>query len=61
MPEIRTWVQVIYLGSDSTKHEHRNKKNDIVKEEETNIRVLYSGQCSGQQGILRRTKNAFKN
>lgn len=33
--EVRTWVQVIYLGSDPTKHEHPNKKNDIVKEEET--------------------------
>ena len=35
MPEIRTWVWVVYLGRDPTKHEHPGKKNGMVKEEET--------------------------
>lgn len=53
MPDIRTWVWVVYLGSDPTKHEHPGKKNGMVKEEETmNVRVLYSDQYSGQQGIF---------
>ena len=31
MPEIRTWVWVVYLDSDPTKHEHPGKKNGMVK------------------------------
>lgn len=30
MPEIRAWVQVVYLGSDPTNHEWPSKKNEMV-------------------------------
>jgi len=56
MPEIRTWVWVVYLGSDPTKHEHPGKKNGMVKEEETMSGYFIQISTLGNKGLLRRTK-----